>query len=207
MRAALLILISASALATPGWKVRESKDAVELFTPYGIKELVGEVAPKGSENYRVEIPIEDLKPPPEDPNRQPNAIQRWETIIEKEITKTGNTETTSTVSNNSTNTGGDVYGPQPLGARYPRVIVEYDDSDRYVVEANRLYNRGKFYDATNVVEELLRKRPDHVRGWVMKGSLMKVQGHKESAKNAYLTALKLDPNNAELRKIVEEYIK
>lgn len=203
----LAFVLTMSAFATPGWKVRESSEAVELLTPYGVKELVGELAPKGTDAYRVEIPLEDLKPPPkEDSDREPAAHQRWETIIEKEIVKSG-TET-NTVSNNSntSNTGDGFYGPQPLGS-YPRVIVEYDDSDRYVVEANRLFNRGKFYDATNVVEELLRKKPDHVRGWVMKGSLMKVQGHKESAKNAYLTALKLDPNNTELRKIVEAYIK
>jgi tetratricopeptide (TPR) repeat protein len=200
--AALLMGIACASAIAAGWKIREGKDgATELYTPYGVKEVVGELAPTGTASYRVEIPLEDFKPEPTPDSEKKSAgeekHQRWETIIEKEITKTVPGE-------GNTCTNCDKREPASVP---PRVIVEYDDSDRYVVEANRLYNRGKFYDATNVVEELLRKKPDHVRGWVMKGSLMHVQGHKELAKAAYQTAFKLDPNNEEIKKLVEKYYK
>jgi tetratricopeptide (TPR) repeat protein len=200
----LLLLFHGAAQAVPGWNIRESSAGTELQTPYGVKEVVGELAAPGTNAYRVEIPLDELKPPPqpEDPkkDREPTSEggknERWETVIEKEITKTSSGDKNC-----------DDCEKRKPAAIPPKVIVEYDDTDRYVVEANRLYNRGKFYDATNVVEELLRKKPDHVRGWVMKGSLMRVQGHKAEAKAAYQTALKLDPENTELKKIVEKYYK
>lgn len=180
--------------ATPGWKVRETPTGTELVTPYGIKEIVGDMGANGNMNYRIEFPLEDLKPPTQpEMSRSPSSPENeeWEEWTDEEETASGGSENSCHKEN------------REMSSLPPKVVVEYDDADRYVVEANRLYNRGKFYDATAVVEELLRKKPDHVRGWVMKGSLMKVQGQKDLAKSAYEQALKLDPNNLELKKLVE----
>jgi tetratricopeptide (TPR) repeat protein len=175
-----------SAHATKGFKIRENGKEVELVTPWGTHPIVGDLAPNGLPHYRIEIPLDKIKPAPNSDLEASKGAEEWDEWEEEEVVS------------------GDDHAP---ASTPPRMVVEYDDSDRYVVEANRLFNRKKYYEATTVVEELLRKKPDHVRGWIMKGSLMRVQGHKDLAKNAYEQALKLEPNNQEIQALVKNYKK
>ncbi len=191
-RLLLVLFLGLQLEATENFKVREAgKDLqyLELVTPWGTKAVVGdsEINLKEKHNYRIEIPIETIRPPPppetptvEAPVEEPEEIEP--APEKKEETKVEEKPTEPT-----------------------RVIVEYDDSDRLILEANRLYNRGKFYEATVHVDELLRRKPYFIRGWVMKGSLLHVQGQKDLAKNAWQKALNLDPENKELQELLNRY--
>lgn len=79
---------------------------------------------------------------------------------------------------------------------------QMENTDQLVLKANELYNRGKFKEALAYVEELLMRDPKHVRGWIMKGSLMHVQGQNDLAKEAWQHALDLDPNNSQIKAIL-----
>lgn len=84
-------------------------------------------------------------------------------------------------------------------------VHDYDDTDRLVLEANHLYNQGRYFDATLVVETILKKNPKYVRGWLMKGSLMYVQGQKDLAKKAWDEAVTISPDDTEVRTALERY--
>ncbi|MBI4404429.1 MAG: hypothetical protein HY537_09725 [Deltaproteobacteria bacterium] len=182
----LSVLAIASVYGKDNYQVRESGNAIELETPYGNKTLYGNFLPEGTQDYRIEIPIDELKSALPQPITTPApAILLPAAESKKEIV---------------------IVNPEtPKPTLPPKVVVEYDDSDRFVIEANRLYNRGKFYEATLQVEELLRRKPEYTRAWIMKGSLMHVQGHKDLAKTAWATALKLDPSNKEIKGLLEKY--
>src|SRR5207253_1866924 len=79
------------------------------------------------------------------------------------------------------------------------------DVARLVVEANRFYNQGKYYEAMIHVDELTKKRPEFVRGWIMKGSLLYVQGQKDLAKEAWEKAQEMDPKNSEIKNYLSRY--
>lgn len=81
----------------------------------------------------------------------------------------------------------------------------YDDTDRLLLDANHLYNQGRFYDATLVVETLLKRNPKLQRAWLMKGSLMYVQGQKDLAKKAWEQAVALAPGDESVKGILERY--
>ena len=72
-----------------------------------------------------------------------------------------------------------------------------------VVQANELYNQGKFQEALSSVDEILRQDPEYVRAHVMRGSLMHVLGEKELAKKSWNKALEIEPNNEELKKLIQ----
>ena len=80
-----------------------------------------------------------------------------------------------------------------------------EDEDKLIYEANRLYNLGKFHDSMSFVQELLNRNPKNIRGWIMKGSLYHVLKQKELAKNAWAEALKLDPENQQVKSVLENY--
>jgi len=91
------------------------------------------------------------------------------------------------------------FSPPPVRAG------DYDDSDKLVLEANHLYNQGRYFDASLVVESLLRRNPKYTRAWIMKGSLMYVQGQKDLAKKAWDQAISLSPDDVEVREALERY--
>lgn len=97
---------------------------------------------------------------------------------------------------------GEEFGFQPPASK---AAEAYDDTDKLVLEANRLYNQGRYYDSTLVVEAIIKKNPKYSRAWLMKGSLMYVQGQKDLAKKAWEEALALSPNDAEIRTALERY--
>lgn len=169
------------------YQVVPNGNNLELITPYGRRILFGDQALKKAGNYRFEIPLSELRPPAVEAEKP--AAPPSPTVIYAPMGREPASEKNETPNPN----------PPAAPVTPPRVVVEYDNSDRLILEANRLYNRGKYYEAALTVEELLVKRPELPRAWVMKGSLMYVQGQRDLAKNAWQKALELDPENKEVQ--------
>jgi hypothetical protein len=168
------------------YEVRQQGNNLELITPYGRKLIFGDYGFQNQHDYKFSIPLDQLRPPGE----KPIPLKAFEKTDERQI---------ASVPPNETKPTAPIASGTPGEMVPPRVIVEYDYSDRLILEANRLYNRRKFYEASITIEELLTKRPDYPRGWVMKGSLMYVQGQRDLAKEAWKKALELDPNNLQVK--------
>ena len=81
-------------------------------------------------------------------------------------------------------------------------VSSMEDVSSLIVEANRLYNLAQFTESLRFVDEIIRRDPGNVRGWTMKGSLLHILGQKELAKSAWEKALSLQPENAELKKLL-----
>ena len=211
------------------YNIRDSGKNLELDTPYGKKTLYGDFGFDANDNYRIEIPLSDLKP--EDPLYAPAmaAAKKASSAKKENVASAEDKEVAQALEaeppenenspdDNLKNSGifddkaptkSPVAKPEnrSLASVPPKVIVEYDDSDRLVLEANRLYNRRKFFEATSVIDELLRRNPEYPRAWVMKGSLMHVQGHRDLAQKAWEKAIELDPSNREVKSFLQAYAK
>ena len=104
-------------------------------------------------------------------------------------------------SNAANGGGGSAQNPAgPGGSPAPQFI---EDESTLIVEANRLYNEGKFTDSLKYVDEIIRRNPKNMRGWVMKGSLMHVMGQKDLARDAWQKAHEIDPKNEEIGRILK----
>lgn len=77
-----------------------------------------------------------------------------------------------------------------------------ESEEELILQANHLYGQGKFSESLTFVEEALRRNSKNIRGWVMKGSLMHVQGQTDLAKIYWNKALKLEPNNEQIKKLL-----
>jgi len=165
------------------FKIKENKNSLEIDSPWGFRTFASNLTLPATRHYKFEIPIETLKPvAQEDIDADAAAAAKTENkieIVQKEEEKKEEQRK-----------------PQSL---------EFDYSDRLVVEANHLYNKRKYFEASQVVEELIRMRPKYTRAWVMKGSLMYKQGHKDLAKKAWEQALTLEPENKEVQGLLERY--
>jgi cytochrome c-type biogenesis protein CcmH/NrfG len=53
------------------------------------------------------------------------------------------------------------------------------------------------------VDEILRRRPDYVRGWLMRGSLHQVLGHRDLAAEAWQRARDLAGDDPDVRRALE----
>jgi tetratricopeptide (TPR) repeat protein len=205
----------------PKYKVRETEKTVELMSPYGAREIIGGVG-KDAHRYRIEIPLESLKPTPTptpDPDemkqKEADELQRMVNGDSKENREVTINKTVNKMGGDGTGDGDEDEDEEEEVAKKPKkrkpAMVEeepkpdYDDTARLVLEANHLYNRGKFYEASIYVEELIRKKPDFARGWVMKGSLLYVQGFKDMAKQAWQKALALAPTDQEVKDLLQRY--
>ncbi len=175
--------------APPGfYSVNETDNQVELKTPYGTIHIptgFGQNVP-----YRLSIPVDQLKKGagpvanlnPETDAKAPEAARQTDSVP---LLPTGK------------------FLPNQPGSQVPTVLI--DDADSLVVDANRLFNRRRFYEALTVVDQLLRKRPEFTRGWLMKGSLLLVQGHKDLAMKAWKKAQELEPANPEVQSVLSRY--
>ncbi len=169
------------------YQVVPNGNNLELITPYGKRILFGDRGLRESRGYRIEIPLSELRPPeltkaPPSP-RDPASLPGDETVKKPDGDSKGDS----------------LESPKSLALPEKAVAPIYDDTDRLILEANRLFNRGKYYAASLTVEDLLSKRPDYARAWVMKGSLMYVQGQKDLAKVAWKKAVELDPSNEQVK--------
>ncbi len=192
--------------ANQPYKASEVTGSLELQTPYGKKTVIGEMS---NTNYRLEIPIADLKGPMagfENPDgthsRDTESKESKESKETKSENSTVESKETKIIETKIIEHDGDGEGGS---RRKQKVVVEYDDTDRLVLEANRLYYKKKFAESTNVVEELIRRKPTYVRAWIMKGSLMFVRGQRDLAQAAWKQALELEPENGEIKQIMERY--
>lgn len=184
------------------YRVHETPAGIELITPYGKKLIMGDYAPDGGFNYNISIPMSEIKPlttptPSATPQPQSPTVMMMPGFPGQGGTI--NENTTVTVTKKIEEERREPASPIP-----PKIIVEYDETDRMVLEANRLYNKKKFYDSTQVVEEILRRKPDYTRAWVMKGSLMYAQKQPDLAKKAWQQALLLEPNNEQVKSLLNK---
>jgi len=211
----LVSLISVHTFAADQFSVKESGDNLELVTPWGTKTLVGDIGFKNNGNYRIEIPLEDLRPVFPSKPTPAEAEEKPDEPPKKKLTKKEPkaSEASEDDDDDSTDEPEEPKAKQPNKDRQPQSIpqiaspltVEYDDTDKLVLEANHFYNQGRYFEATEDVEEILRKKPDYVRGWIMKGSLMYVQNQKDIAKKAWEKAQTLEPENAQVKSLLERY--
>lgn len=184
-------------LLAADYRALEHEKLLHLKTPSGEKTVIGDY---DANNYRIEIPIEELDPAlKEKAKNGENSI--FNTNTENSTVESKEKEKETTVKETQIIHEREIASkPEPS-----RVIVEYDDTDRLVLEANRLFNKRKYFEAVAVVDELIRRKPSHVRAWIMKGSLMYVRGQKELAKTAWKQAQALEPENKEIKSILEKY--
>lgn len=174
--------------ATSLYGIRESGTSLEITGPGGVKVFSSDVNFSQLEGYQARIPLALLAPPPPPPTpaAKEEDDDEEETVSEDELEAAAKDS-------------------DPKSRALASITVEYDDSDRMLVEANHLYNRRKYFQATEIIEELLRKKPKRVRGWIMKGSLLYVQGHKDLAKQAWTKASELEPANPDIQHYLERY--
>jgi len=177
----VILFAFSPARAGDDYRIRPSGDDIELTTPYGTKTVTGSFPLTRGGNYRIEVPLSDLHP-----KQVPSAVP----------IPTPTPIPTPAVS------AAPSLQPSPPVAENKTAPLE-SDTDRHVLEANHLYNQGRFYEATLVVDVLLKANPDFVRGWVMKGSLMYVQGQKDLARKAWEKALALSKGKEEIESVKE----
>lgn len=165
--------------------VREFDEGLQVNTPYGVLTVPGNYSSRT--RYKFSVPLEDIKIALEKSGEDTRYLGRPD------------------------------FGPPPFPRepaedgkdREPDAIKPptFADPalDRLVVEANRLYNRRKFYDALLLVDRIVALAPEYARGWLMKGSLLYLQGQKDLAKRAWEEAKKLDPSNKDVATALEVF--
>ncbi len=210
----LVLLVSADSSALDQFSVKETGDNLELVTPWGTKTLVGDIGFKNNGNYKIEIPLSDLKPVyPSKNTTSDNDSDDDKADHKREASKKKSKSSKEDADADDDDDADDFdtqkvadkdRKPQSLPPLAP-LVVEYDDTDKLVIEANHFYNQGKFFEASEDVEEILRKKPDYVRGWIMKGSLMYVQNQKDLAKKSWEKAQSLEPTNPQVKTLLERY--
>lgn len=204
MKFSILILLLTPALQAEEFRMKTPPDALAIVTPTGEKTIVfdpgSEERPK---SYRIQIPVADLRPPPPTPN--PSVVPETSMaptnpvppVVEASPTPTPNSIATAELEK-ADRRAASLPPEEPLG------VAQYDDSDRLILEANHLFNRGDYFSATVKVDELLKRNPKLTRGWVMKGTLFYVQGFKDLAKNAWEKAYSLSEQDKQVKRLLEK---
>lgn len=62
---------------------------------------------------------------------------------------------------------------------------------------------GKGQDAISYLLDRIRSEPRDVENWILMGDLMKKGGHDQKAQTYYEQALKMDPDNAYVKELLE----
>lgn len=204
---ALLITLGivATTVLAENYKVNEQGHNLEVTTPWGARTLIGDFGLANSPHYRVDIPLSRFKPPePEKATARDPAFlpYPWASQQPQQPQATEIVEETETIIEEPESKKKEEKSKQPDDKTQ---LVEYDDTDKLIVEANYLYNMGHFYESLKYVDEALRKKPTLVRAWIMKGSLLYVQGHKDLAKKAWGQASTLEPENKDIQSIIERF--
>ena len=140
---------------------------LQLVTPYGTRIYFGDVGFSEYDNWRLEVPIADLRQDGKD-------------------------------SGGGKENAGDEGG-------FPGKPYASLDDNALLLSANDLYNQGKFRESLGFVEEMIRRNEKNVRAWTMRGSLYHALGQKDLAKQAWQEAGKLEPDNKEVQRILENY--
>lgn len=216
----LLAIPCSSSFSERGeYKVQEKGNQLEVTSPWGKKTYTSAQRLDVMKNYRIAIPIKDLMPV--------GADESWDDWYDPddwfgedaaakfdEVGPNGTTNTTTNAQGQPIVINNNLLGPTPTPTPSPtpeekkaqaEKEAEIDDTARLIVEANRFYNQGKYYEAQLYVEEVLRKKPKFVRAWIMKGSLLYVQGHKDLAHEAWQSVLSFDPENKQIKDLMMRY--
>ena len=195
--ASFMLAWGAPPIPEAGFKVRETGNKIEVTSPWGVKSYETEFNLGAMKHYKIEIPLEDLRP------AMKAQMDRPESPRDLASTPGGPVGSVTGSCESTTRTQNDYLERRPNAI--PDTPSEYDSTDRLILEANHLYNRGKFYESSVYVEELIRKNPGFVRAWVMKGSLLYVQGYSDLAKKAWAQAAVLDPADPQVKDILKRY--
>jgi len=201
---ALLLLhvgIACFAGSADDYQIKDTENGgFDLRAPDGSHYSFGDPRVTAGQNYTLEVPLKDLKrsPSPSEANRAPAALMPSPTPMES-VTTSRAPSTAPTLAPSPV--------PSPSPSPTPETVPRAEDSDIliYILEANRLYNHGKYYEALNYVNEVTNRRPKYARGWIMKGSLLYVLGQKDLAKIAWDQALALSPNDAQITQMLGVY--
>jgi len=169
------------------YRVYEMPERTDLLTPEGgRKQVYGNFGPDGQGSYRIEIPLAALKPSPTPtlapPIPAPTQVRtEGPTPVPTQVPAALPTPTVV------------VCAPTPTSEAKRKTASDdsYGDIDPLVVKANHLFNQRRFVESSEYVDEVLRRRPDYVRGWLMRGSLHKVLGHQDLAATAFAKAKEL----------------
>lgn len=203
MKYLFLLILVTSLVKAADYTAKEYQNELQIKTPYGEKTVIGDY---GLSNYRLEIPVDELLPEKlKEMKRRGENIDELKETLKETSTKESKETATHTIETKIIERELAGENPNGNGKVPPKVTIEYDDSDRLVLEANRLYNKRKYNETLSVLDELLRRKPDFVRGWIMKGSVLYVRGHKDLAQVAWKKAQVLQPENADIKSIMEMY--
>lgn len=204
----ILFLLSLSAIAfaaQPQYRVEEQGNNLILITPEGRRILFGEYNLPTEKAYEFEIPLSELsdeKVIPKKVDRAPASVPNpsptpyydvdwdWEEPDEDPVALVTPTPTPS---------------PTPSPTPTPTPKVEYDATDSLILKANRLFHKGRYYETAMYVEEILRRKPEHMRAWLMKGSVLYKLGQKDLAQKAWQQAVVLDTGKKETQGILERF--
>lgn len=197
-----MLQIAHSTMAAPAaeYRVEEQGNNLILITPDGRRILFGEHNLHSEKSYQFEIPLSELtdEKAAGPANRAPASVAKpdgeptptpfydvdwdWEEPDEDK----------SLVA-------------VPTVTPIPTPKVDYDGNDNLILKANRLFHKGKYYEAALYVEELIRRKPDSLRAWLMKGSVFFKLGQKDLAKQAWAQAAKLDKDSKETKGLMERF--
>lgn len=181
------------------YTAKEMGNVLELNTPYGKKTLMFDPSVSPSGDYRLEIPLDSLRPPG---YKEAERKKKEEEALKKELeAKAKENEKPEEEAKLPSKVEVVVQAP-PTPDKQSSPL---DRKGEYVTKANHFYNQGKYYEATRVVEQLVKEYPNYLPGWTMYGSLLYVQGRKDLAQEQWKQALKLEPNNDEIKSILERY--
>lgn len=178
---------------TAPYRVYEMPERTDLLAPDGRRrQIYGNFGPDGQGSYRVEIPVAALKPT-ETPTIATTAPAK-EAAAAATPTATASPTATSVAC-----------APTPTEAPKRKTASDetLGDIDPLVVKANRLFNQRKYVEASEYVDEILRRRPDYVRGWLMRGSLHQVLGHRDLAEAAWARAKELSGDDPAVTRALE----
>lgn len=185
-------------LNSSNFKVKETGNKIEIEHPWGSKTYESEFTLGAMKHYKIEIPLEDLRPATSPLADRPG--------LGRDVASAPGTaaaQMACELPKSIELRGGEGLERKP--GSIPDSATDYDSTDRLILEANHLYNRRKFYEASVYVEELIRKNPAFVRAWVMKGSLLYMQGHLDLAKKAWAKAAELDPADPQVMDLQKRY--
>jgi tetratricopeptide (TPR) repeat protein len=200
-----VLTVTAIAPAKPEYKVEEQGNNMILVTPKGRRILFGDQQLSTQKSYEFEIPLAEVSEKETQPDREPASSQKptptpepytydvdwdWEEPDDDPVPLPASSPTPS---------------PTPTPSPAPTPKVELDLSDSLILKANHLYHKGRFFEANLYVEELLRKHPESLRGWLMKGSLLYKLGHKDLATKAWEKAIALDPDRKLTQGLLERF--
>ncbi len=193
-----VIVNGALAAEAPVFRATGGKNVLILNTPYGTKTLVGSEEFAKLKSYRFTIPLDDLKP-------APIQLVLNTTPVNPPEAPVAAAPSASSAAAPSAASAEPVPAPALSEEKFDETAAGSVDRqvERSLTRANRLYNQRKFSESEAVVDDALELKPESVRAWMMKGSLLKLKGREKEAAEAWEKARSLDPSRREAPALME----